>query len=413
MQAVDVGGQVAKLKEACRALEAQLEKEQERSHQLNLQRQSAEQEVDKLRFAVTMAEEMKAKQSQSLKEEHLRLDAEAAAFEVVKAELEAVRSEAAELMQQMSDVRGSTGARIKDALGKERAAREASIEETRSEWVAEKKSLDDRLTQAAAELGLIQSKSSEAAQHVSHLRKRMAAARFGRAAAEWKHRCRVKAMRDKWRRAKAAGLRKLGAEREELDDEVTRRREALNQNIRQTQANDSKIRDAFKAEHEDLKSELQQLEQRIVAAEERKRQKVQLAEVVKIEQISEGERIRRWAEAMSGMGSSSFASASRRLGVRNLVPGLGGHTDEEEQASQRRAGRLEGGMLQLEEQMRDISQPFDRTASKFARVGGGESKESDALFALLQQLGPDEFLELLQKLPAGSDPVKELNILAR
>jgi len=371
------------LKERSNVLQVELQEQQKRTQWLHANNQQAEQDVAKLRSQVAEAaaegalqnidEEWALMWRIKMSDENERLDAEATTVSAVKGEMEEHRAKVANLLAQMHSVRDSTSAQIEEALSELRSASSARVAQATSEWRSEKEVLCNQILTCKSELSSLRVEAEEARQRVRHLKRRTAAARLGRAAAAWQHELAVKGVWQKARREKASLLRKLAREREEIEKEVARHREALNREIRQAELADTRARKDRKNEFKALQDELEQLEDRIEAIEGRMRQEEILAKTVDLVPQSEGDRIRKWAEAAGGAGSVNFLGAAHRLHRRALMPGLDGEDDDTARVElgggrRPRAGgydalviggsasaptlpRLTGGLRQLEEQI--------------------------------------------------------------
>jgi len=264
------------------------------------------------------------------------------------------RAKVAELLAQMHAARYSVGQRIEDALVEHQRACSSRVEEAAAAWRSEQEVLSHRLCACESQLSSLREKGSEAEQHVHHL------ARLGRAAAAWKHEALIRGLQQKARRKRAAALRKLAREGEAVENEVTRRREALNKELRSIELADTKLREDRSDEIQALKDELEQWEDRAEAAEENLRQRDILADIAP---IAEGDRIRRWAEAASGVGSVNFRGAANRLRNRTLMSSLEGEESNARASGSRKLPsaasapslpRLRGGLQQLEDQMQRL-----------------------------------------------------------
>jgi len=310
------------LKEQASILEAELQREQQRTRTLQEEHEEANKEVLKLRSKLADPSALSAKKAMA--DEQARLDGEAATMAAAKAEVEAFRTKAAGLLAEIRMTKESTGRRISEVIAEEQTVSAARMEKASSEWHCEREALQHRFLASKTELASLCFQADEARCHTRRLRRRTAVVRLGRAVGTWRHELCVRELRHKARRERAAGLRKLTREGEEIENQVTHRREALNKAVRLAELEDEVVRKDGKAEIKGLRDELEQLEERIESVEERMKQQEILAEAVAIVPIEEGDRIRKWAEAASGAGSANFRGATHRLQRRSLMAGLDG-----------------------------------------------------------------------------------------
>lgn len=311
-----------RLKEQAGFLEAELQREQQRTRVLQAEREQADEEMAKLQSK--LADPSTASAKQAMANEQERLEREAATVAAARAEVEAFRAKAAGLLAEIRFTKESTGRRISEVIAGEQRASDALVEVARSEWHCEKEVLDQQLDACKTKLASLHVEVKEARCHSRRLRRRTAIARLGRAASGWQHELGLQELQQKTRREKAVGLRKLAREGEKIDNEVTCRREALNKAVRLAKLKDEMLRKDRKAEMKCLRDELRQLEDHIESVEERMKHQEILADTVAIVPIEEGDRIRKWAEAASGAGSANFRGAAHRLHMRSLTPGLDG-----------------------------------------------------------------------------------------
>lgn len=303
--------------------------------------------------------------SQLLSDEQVRLDAEAQALAAAADEVESYREKVTQLLSELRSTQNSSSWRIKEELLEYQRVSSSRLDEATSVWQREQEVLQQRVSAHEAELSSLRKEVAETKRHLSHLRRRTALLRLGRAAASHRHEVRVREIQQKARREKATALRKLAREADKLEKEVADSQETLNKEVRRTEIIDKRARDASKDEIETLRDELEQCEDRIEATEQRLRQSEVLADAAQIcPQLEEGDRIRRCAEAASFVGSVNFRDAANRLHRQMLAPEL----DADNVNTRRRgAGRklqgtasapslsqLRGGLQQLEDQMQGI-----------------------------------------------------------
>lgn len=361
----DLAQEIARLKEQSEALHAEFEREQDLTQTLQARAEKADEEVANL--GAKAAELSADRAVEAMREEHRRLDKQAFEAAAAKADMESHRSQAAELLAEIRNTQVSARRQIDDTLTELKFASNARIEAASQAWRDEQELLGRRIQECTSEVVSLQASAINARHRVGHARRRTAVARLGRAAARWKQEVCIKGMRQERRRTKAAALRKLNREQEEIDEEVTRCREALNTEIRRAEKEDKRVSEEHRGEIKGLRAELEQLEDRIEAAEERRKQKVLLAKAVNVAPISEADRVKRWADAVSGVGCDSFQGAARRLRGRALAPGFGEDDEHGADASGSRRlrntasapslHRLMGGLRQLEEQMKGHDLP--------------------------------------------------------
>jgi len=285
--------------------------------------------------------------------------------DVARLEMVAHRAQASDLLAQTREARVCIGSRIDAAAAEYQRESHARLAEANSEWSREREVLDLQISTCQAAIAAHWAEDDEVRLRVCRLRRRTAVARIGRAGAAWKHETFVQAQRQKVRCARAVGLRKLNREKEKQTKEVNAQREALNKEVRRAEQEDENLRQDRAGEIKDLRDQVELLEDRIECVEERMKQKEILADAVDIVPISEGERMRRWAEAASCAGK--FKNASQRLQMRSHVPGLGVEEDNSWlnlRKTQQGSGsssspslpQIQGGLRQLEAQMNDCRQ---------------------------------------------------------
>jgi hypothetical protein len=277
--------------------------------------------------------------------------------------------------------RGCIESRVDEALAEYRSALQSSLEKVSADWQSEQESLDERFSAAESEISTLREELVEAKGRVRGLKKRTALTRFARASTTWLQLCAVRHLKEKARRTKATNLRKLRRELVEVENEMVQKQEAINSQVRKEEIADEKARDERKAVLQNMQKELFLFRDRINAAEERKRQIDTLEEVVRSVPTSEADLVQRWAEVMSCPGSTGF---SNRLQVHSNIPGLGGDDDGivagADQRRRRRAApvqskqRLEGGLLQVEEQIRGVHLPALGRSSSVPVFNASEAK---------------------------------------
>lgn len=312
--------EIARLKEQAGFLEAELQREQQRTRTLQAEQEQAGKEVAKLQSKLADASSASAKQAMANEQD--RLKCEAATVAAARAKVEALRATAAGLLAEIRDTKESAGRRISENIAGEQRASDARMGVASSTWHCEKEVLDQRVAVCKTKLASLHTEVDEARCHARRLKRRTAIARLGRAAACWRHEHCVQELQQKARRERAVGLRKLAREGEKIENEVTCRREALNKAVRLAELEDEMLRKDRKAEITSLRDELGQLEDHIESVMERMRHQEILSDTVAIVPIEEGDRIRKWAEANAG--SSNFRGAAHRLHMRSLMPGLDG-----------------------------------------------------------------------------------------
>jgi len=314
--------EIARLKEQAGFLEAELQREQQRTRTLQAEQEQAGDEVAKLQSKHADASSASAKQAMANEQD--RLECEFATVAAARSKVEALRAKAAGPLAEIRDTKEAAGRRISENNAGEQRASDARVDVVSSAWHGEKEVLDQRIVVCKTKLASLHVEVDEARCHTRQLRRRTAIARLGRAAAGWRQQLGVQELQQKARRERAVGLRKLAREGEKIENEVTCRREALNKAVRLAELQDELLRKDRKAELTCLRDELRQLEDHIESVMERMRHQEILADTVAIVPIEEGDRIRKWAEAAGGAGSANFRGAAYRLHMRSLMPGLDG-----------------------------------------------------------------------------------------
>jgi len=302
----------------------------------------AEEEASRLRAEVAQLRSGADRQACVVREECRRFDAEADEAAAGRAEAEALRLEAADLLAAIRTVPSSTTMRVQEAvaaLEAESAAREGAAAAERQ---CEREAIDRYRLLAEARLAELHDATESSRVLERRVRRRIAVARLGRAASAWRHQRSVAEMRDRARRSHAAEVRRLSREDEEAEGELQRRRASLREDLRKQALVDAKAREDRAAVLDDLRSQVSLLRERLAAAEERTRQRAVLAEIVVVERLSESEKARRRAEALSGAGNAAFAQAARRLGQASQSDTILGQ------------GAVAGQLRHLEEQIRAL-----------------------------------------------------------
>lgn len=308
--------EIERLKQLSHALQAQLQQEQERTEFLQEEHQKALTEVEALTEKINSPSIEQA--IQKMAKEHSRLQREAAAVVAVRAELDAYRLRAGTILAETRKAKETIGERITEGLAEDRRCSMERMAKVHAEWNAEKEALEAGILGREDETKSTLEQVAELEQRSKQLRRRTAIARFGRAAAAYQQDLCLRSLQQDVRRERALGLRKLAREKEELDEEITSKREILNKAVRYEELEDERERKDNKKELKTLRDELEDLEDRIESLEERMKQKDILAESAAVAPppLEEGERVRKWAEAAGSTGSANYKGATQRLQMR-------------------------------------------------------------------------------------------------
>lgn len=302
----------------------QLQNELDRARERTAEAESARQKSQEALLAWTMRHEqlkvMHEKQDLTSDAELERIDKQVMIADEAKGQLEQIKQEVSDLKNTILEVQLESQRRINEGIAEieaeflEREQKKVSASRRDREAAeAQTAALQDKLLGLSLKLPDLRSHSRIAS-------RRTALLRLGRAAATWRSECEEAERELRRNEEKSKELRRLAQLQSNMDHEISQAKHRYHTELEKEENEQAALLERYGEKKRALEDEVALLKERASKCTERTRLRAALFEALNIAPISESQRIRQQAEALSLLAEP----AQRRMATRGLVPELGG-----------------------------------------------------------------------------------------